>query len=375
MRVKTYRAPTLAEALAEVKADMGRDAVIVQTRRLRQGGFLGILATEVVEVTAAVDPVAVRVPKPVAQIRQKDSNEEQADDAKILAVHLELASMRKTLETAIASMKNVSSQTAIEAPVAEVSSLVADWTRKNDIEPVAAEALIKGIAPIHAASLDRYYPRLRERISPYFQKTEGIIIRPGYCKVVALVGPTGVGKTTTVAKLAANFALREKYRVALITADTYRIAAVEQLKTYADLIGIPIEVVYTPKELRNALYQHQDKQLVLIDTAGRSPLNQPQMAELEALMAVDSSIEKQLVLSATTKFTEGLDAVRRFQDSNPQKYLFTKIDEACNLGTVFSLLYHAPKPLSYITTGQNVPDDIEPADPDRLTTLMLRGVK
>jgi flagellar biosynthesis protein FlhF len=375
LRVKTYRAPTLAEALAEVKADMGRDAVIVQTRRLRQGGFLGILATEVVEVTAAVDPVAVRVPKPLAQIRQRDSNEEQVDDAKIIAVHLELASMRKTLEIAMASMKNVSAQTVIEAPVAEVSSLVADWTHKTDIEPVAAEALIKGITPILAASLDKYYPRLRERIFPYFQKNEGIIIRPGYCKVVALVGPTGVGKTTTVAKLAANFALREKYRVALITADTYRIAAVEQLKTYADLIGIPIEVVYTPKELRNALYQHQDKQLVLIDTAGRSPSNQPQMAELEALMAVDSSIEKQLVLSATTKFTEGLDAVRRFQDSNPQKYLFTKIDEACNLGTVFSLLYHAPKPLSYITTGQNVPDDIEPADPDRLTTLMLRGVK
>ena len=99
------------------------------------------------------------------------------------------------------------------------------------------------------------------------------------------------------------------------------------------------------------------------------------MAELEALMAVDSSIEKQLVLSATTKFTECLDAVQRFQTSNPQKYLFTKIDEACNLGTVFSLLYHAPKPLSYITTGQNVPDDIEPADPDRLTKLMLRGIK
>ena len=132
-------------------------------------------------------------------------------------------------------------------------------------------------------------------------------------------------------------------------------------------------MVYTPQELRAALYRHQDKQLVLIDTAGRSPSNQPQLAELEALMAVDDNIEKHLVLSATTKFTECLDAVQRFQSSKPQKYLFTKIDEACNLGTVFNLMFHAPKTLSYITTGQNVPDDIEPADPNRLTTLMLRG--
>lgn len=361
--------------MAEVKADMGRDAVIVQTRRLRQGGFLGMLATEIVEVTAAIDPAAVRTPKSVTPVHEKNAKEEPTDDAKILAVHLELASMRKTLETAMASMKNASGTATLEQQSSTSNTLLSEWARKADIDPVVAEALISGLAPIHATSLDNFYSRLQERIFPYFQKTEGIVVRPGYCKMVALVGPTGVGKTTTVAKLAANFALREKFRVALITADTYRIAAVEQLKTYADLIGIPIEVVYTPQELRTALYQHQDKQLVLIDTAGRSPANQPQMAELEALMAVDSSIEKQLVLSATTKFTECLDAVQRFQTSNPQKYLFTKIDEACNLGTVFSLLFHVPKPLSYITTGQNVPDDIEPADPDRLTKLMLRGVK
>jgi flagellar biosynthesis protein FlhF len=242
LKVKTYRASTLAEALAEVKADMGRDAVIVQTRRLRQGGFLGMLATEIVEVTAAIDPTSVRPSKPIAPFREKTVREEEANDAKILAVHLELACMRKTLETALASMQNITAQTALASVQEKNSSPLLEWTRKNDIESIAAEALLQGIPPIHAASLDQYYLKLHERISPYFQKADGIIIRPGYCKVVALVGPTGVGKTTTVAKLAANFALREKYRVALITADTYRIAAVEQLKTYADLIGIPLRV-------------------------------------------------------------------------------------------------------------------------------------
>ena len=248
-----------------------------------------------------------------------------------------------------------------------------EWARKNDLDPVAADALFYGIPNIHSLSSEMFQARLRERLTAHFQDVAGINVRPAYCKVAALIGPTGVGKTTTVAKLAANFALKEKYRVALVTADTYRIAAVEQLKTYADLIGIPIEVVYTPQELRSALYRHQDKQLVLIDTAGRSPANQPQMAELEALLAVDDNIEKHLVLSATTKFTDCLQAVQRFQPSKPQKYLFAKLDEASNIGTIFNLMFHAPKTMSYVTTGQNVPDDIELADSNRLTTLMLRG--
>ncbi len=374
MKVKTFRAPTLAEALAEVKADLGRDAVILQTRRLRQGGILGMLATEIFEVTAAIDPNPAPPKKVTPLPRELGSAEDKTADAKLLAVHLELASMRKTLESAMASLQRNTEPANSDQVEYTRNPAIQEWLRQNDIEPFAAEMLLKGIPTGGSTSLDKYYPLLRDRLFPVFQNAAGITLRPGYCKMVALIGPTGVGKTTTVAKLAANFALREKYRVALITADTYRIAAVEQLRTYADLIGIPIEVVYTPQELRQALARHQDKQLVLIDTAGRSPANQPQMAELNALMAVNPEIEKQLVLSATTKFAECMQAVRRFQESNPQKYLFTKIDEACNLGTVFSLLVQAPKTLSYITTGQNVPDDIEPANPERLISLLLRGV-
>ncbi len=373
MKVKTYRAPTLAEALAEVKNDLGREAVIIQTRRLRQGGFLGMMATEIVEVTAAVDNTPTNTSKPVmTEPPEAKPLTKETDDAKILALQLELASMRKSLESVLENRPS-GKKPANEFPSEQKVSFLQEWARKNDLDPVAADALFYGIPNIHSLSSEMFQARLRERLTAHFQDVAGINVRPAYCKVAALIGPTGVGKTTTVAKLAANFALKEKFRVALVTADTYRIAAVEQLKTYADLIGIPIEVVYTPQELRSALYRHQDKQLVLIDTAGRSPANQPQMAELEALLAVDDNIEKHLVLSATTKFTDCLQAVQRFQPSKPQKYLFTKLDEASNLGTIFNLMFHAPKTMSYITTGQNVPDDIELADSNRLTTLMLRG--
>ena len=356
-----------------MKNDLGREAVIVQTRRLRQGGFLGMMATEIVEVTAAVDTTLAKANK-VAAARPPEPKpkENDTDDAKMLALHLELASMRKSLESVLES-RSTAQKTTTDMPPEKKKSFLQEWARKNDLDPVAADALFYGIPNINSLSSELFQSRLRERLVAHFQDVAGIAVRPAYCKVVALIGPTGVGKTTTVAKLAANFALREKYRVALVTADTYRIAAVEQLKTYADLIGIPIDVVYTPQEMRSALYRHQDKQLVLIDTAGRSPSNQPQLAELEALLAVDDNIEKHLVLSATTKFTDCLEAVQRFQPSKPQKYLFTKLDEASNLGTLFNLMFHAPKTLSYITTGQNVPDDIELADPNRLTTLMLRG--
>jgi flagellar biosynthesis protein FlhF len=155
--------------------------------------------------------------------------------------------------------------------------------------------------------------------------------------------------------------------------DTYRIAAVEQLKTYADLIGIPLEIVYTSSEFKGALYKHRDKHLILVDTAGRSPSNQPQMSELEDLLGVDDTIEKHLVLSATTKFSDVTEAIRRFAPLNMHKYLFTKIDEACNLGTLFNVMFYVPRPLSYVTTGQNVPDDIELANAQRLAGLMLRG--
>jgi flagellar biosynthesis protein FlhF len=200
----------------------------------------------------------------------------------------------------------------------------------------------------------------------------GIDIGADQTKIVALIGATGVGKTTTIAKIAANFVLDKACSVALITADTYRISAVEQLKTYSDIIGVPLEIVYSPDELRLAIDKHRDKQLILIDTAGRSQHNEFQLEELKCLLAVVPDIEKHLVLSATTKYKDAVDILRKFSLCEPDKVLFTKVDETSTVGAIINLVHQYPITLSYITNGQSVPDDIVVADSKELAKLLLR---
>lgn len=280
-------------------------------------------------------------------------------------MQLEIANMRKILEQLVHKMPTMNKK-----PSETLNLLL-----KNDIDEQIAENLLQGLPDersIIGSDKSVVKQLILDRIANYLSKIDGIRVSSGECKKVAFIGPTGVGKTTTIAKLAANFALKKGYKVALITADTYRIAAVEQLKTYADIIGVPIEIVYSPDELKAALYRHRDKDLVLLDTAGRSPHNSYQLADLQALLSVDPSIETHLVLSTTTKYKDALNIVNNFSVCSPQKFLFTKIDEASNLGIILNLLYQYPTTLSYVTTGQNVPDDIELADIHKLADSILR---
>lgn len=355
----------MQEVMTQVKNELGRDAVILHTRRYRKGGFLGFFGHEMVEVMAALESAKFtaapkKEPTPAtAGVRQND------EDAKITSLQMEVAGMKKMVEQLITRLPRQ------EKKIAPLYELLI----KNDIDAAIADNLTKGLPDEEngvPGSPDIAKKLLVDRINNHLQRVEGITISPDGCKTVAFIGPTGVGKTTTIAKLAANFALNLGHKVALVTTDTYRISAVEQLKTYAEIIDIPIEVVYTPDELKAAIFRHRDKQLVLLDTAGRSPKNQFQLAELQALLAVDPYIETHLVLSTSTKYADALEIVNRFSVCSPQKFLFTKLDEATNLGTVLNLLYHFPATLSYITTGQNVPDDIELASPAKLANLILR---
>jgi flagellar biosynthesis protein FlhF len=212
---------------------------------------------------------------------------------------------------------------------------------------------------------------LTARLESEIRCCEPITPRPGRRKVVALVGATGVGKTTTIAKLAANFRLRSGIKMGLVTVDTYRVAAVEQLRTYAEIIELPMKVVTNPLEMRRALDELAGLDLVLIDTAGRSPKDDLQIQELKSLLAEAHVDEVHLVLSLTSNL-RGLEAsAAKFAAAGTTAMILTKLDEASGMGALLSVARRIKLPISYLTAGQAVPDDIEPAHPRRIARLIL----
>lgn len=404
----------MQEAMGQVKSELGIDAVILHTRRFHKGGFLGYLGKEMVEVTAAVDdtpkPVAIKstlaepiVPRKVVKQYQsppleiedemkKDADKRNASEEMIAkkmnkADKDKLEELEKKFEShqeekimqlqrEIESMKTMLEKVIGEVPENKIETIsLLDALLENEVSEKVAQAMVSGILDVGVLK-NKDLPEAALHIADYFDQTikppAGIEISEGETKIVALIGATGVGKTTTIAKIAANFVLEKGCSVALITADTYRISAVEQLKTYSDIIGLPIEIVYSPVELKLAIDKHRDKQLILIDTAGRSQHNEFQLMELRDLLMAEPDIEKHLVLSATTKYKDLVDIVRRFAVCIPDKVLFTKVDETSSIGVVVNLLHQYPITLSYLTNGQSVPDDIIVADSHKLAELILR---
>ncbi len=188
---------------------------------------------------------------------------------------------------------------------------------------------------------------------------------------IAFVGPTGVGKTTTLAKVCAHYLATKSRSVALITIDTYRIAAVEQLKIYGEIMGLPVDVVFTPEQMKEALSRHQDKELILIDTAGRNPRDSYNIDELASFLTPDMNIEKHLVLSAATRERELLSTIDQFRKLGLARTVFTKIDECFTLGTLLNIQLQNPAPLSWLTNGQRVPEDLVHISARKVAELIM----
>jgi flagellar biosynthesis protein FlhF len=246
-----------------------------------------------------------------------------------------------------------------------------------DVEPSIARGLVSYLQKEkpHLETFDELVDALEAPLSGMYQVAGPVVPTPGSQKVVALVGPTGVGKTTTIAKLAANFALARDVEMALFTIDTYRVAAIEQLKTYGDIIGVPVEVVMTPQGLREGLKSHADKDLILIDTAGRSPGNRMHLNELKGFLDFPAQRETHLVLSSTTRLADLKQIVRNFSATGIDRLIFTKTDETEVVGGILSIAHETGLPVSYITTGQSVPDDIMVAEPPSLAKMLIAELK
>jgi len=215
------------------------------------------------------------------------------------------------------------------------------------------------------------YSKLQTYIETDLNCAGPIQVRPGERRVVALVGPTGVGKTTTIAKLAAHYSLREGLRTGLITIDTFRIAAVEQLRTYAQIIDLPMEVATTQDEFQLALDRLGDMDLILIDTAGRSPRDAERIRELTELLHHGEIHEIQLVLSLVSGKRSLMNTIERFAPAGVTSVILSKLDEAPDLSNIVHIARHAPWPLTYVTTGQEVPDDFAVARKSQLAKLIL----
>ena len=420
MNLQTFKAPTMAIALQQVKTTMGPDAVILHTRTYQLRQWMGLRRRDVVEVTAgrglgngqqrrrqpppqalAADdstagalsmakspggsmaglslyaaqakqapsqpskPAAVAVPGPAKGPIDPVANGKTllempaAGNALILSVSNEVTALKKLVGQLVTEARHNASPKVPE----ELFDYYLNLIQNHVAEELALDiirALPRELRPEQLARPEA----IRERVAEHIERlvpTCGPIVRkstPGP-HVLALIGPTGVGKTTTLAKLAANLKLKDGHKVGLITLDTYRIAAVDQLRRYADIIGSPLRVVSNPDELRAAVAGMSNMDFVLIDTAGRSPNDRLKLNELRELLNSINPDDVHLVLSSTSCQASVELAYERFSEVRVDKMIFTKLDEASHVGVVLNVCHKVNKALSYVTTGQDVPNDIE----------------
>ncbi len=410
MQVRTFEAENMASALKKVKEELGPEALILSTRTVRKGG-MGLLGKPMLEVTAAVEtPDPEPAPQPASDRLDlaaafASSLPQRAPEAADDISYADIWRKRKVLDPIDdapepprpreqASSDNVDS---LRNEINELKELVkgavqsglhdkpaATGKKKSGIGQMMNALLARGMEPgpaeiVVRRALADYPPRDRSVTLEGFLgtaiadlvRTEGPVKRGGKQRRVALIGPTGVGKTTTIAKLAANHLLNRGGKVALVTIDIYRIAAVEQLKVYGEIMKIPVDVVLSPEDLAKVLARHQDKDLVLIDTAGRSPKDQASLQELAKFIRADWGIENHLVLSATTREAEMEGVIKRFGRLPVHSMIFTKLDECEHLGPLLNVHLKNKYPLSYLANGQRVPEDLVLAEPKGLARLIM----
>jgi flagellar biosynthesis protein FlhF len=378
MDIRTFRAPTMQQALALVRRELGPAAAVLHTREIRGGALWSwIPGLRQIEITASTEVnVPSRLPRR-NESEEKSGHRELAPGIEWEAKAMFRDELKGRLDELHSLVEDLCRQTRRGGPPEwpnELFRLFTDLIEADIGEDLAREMVeqVRRDAPAQVrgdAHIAHHW--LAGEIERQIPIHGPIGLTPGRTRLVALVGPTGVGKTTTIAKLAANFRLRDKRRVGLITVDTYRIAAVEQLRTYADIIDLPMQVVATAGEMRQAVAGMSDLDLILLDTAGRSPKDEVNLQELAALVEQAEPDEVHLVLSSVANANVLARTAERFAEVGTTALVLTKLDEATGLGNLLPLLRKCELPLSYVTHGQNVPDDIAPANARQLAATIL----
>lgn len=359
MRVKRFVANDIQEAIAKVKRDMGNDAVILHTRHFKEGGILGMFKKSYIEITAALENSQPEISRSfnIPQINK-------SNPANIQAEKLNYADIADTEDLKFCRLgQNLYvhlKKQGIEEKIA--SKTVKASLQHNNPDSMPPQEQIK------EALLNNLLKPIKHRNKPLLHNKR----KSGRPLIYAVIGPTGVGKTTTIAKMAAISALNEGKKVSFITVDTYRIAAVEQLKTIGDIMNVPVIVVYSLSQLDYCLKDMSDNDLIFIDTAGRSHKNKEQIEELKKYMEIADPDEIFLALSCTGKYEDMLNILDAYKDMEPTRLIFTKLDETSYYGSIYNIACQTKYPLAYFTTGQSIPDDIETAEPVKLVQLLVK---
>ncbi|MFC1555891.1 flagellar biosynthesis protein FlhF [candidate division KSB1 bacterium] len=404
MRIKKFVAPSMKEAMAKMKEELGSDALILKSNKVKAGGMLEFMGKEVFEVLAAVDKDAP-VSKPESPGLQVANRQASAVAAYSTAPAVSVAEAPASSTGVYTSQKTFKKDTEkiqftlLQAELSELKQdieevghfikyknvppslpenlqIVMKQLMDNDVhEPIARDL----VEDIHRELKGSEYNDLRMIVAMALQRIEAKLkVVPGNVqplkgpRIVTLIGPTGVGKTTTIAKLATNQKLLNKKKVALISADTFRIGAVDQLKTFANIADIPLEVVYRPEDMKKALRKFREMDVIYIDTTGRSQRDKARLKDLKNYISEMNPHETHLCLSVTSKFNDLVDAAERFSIMKYNRIILTKLDETTSLGVILNLANKLKTPLAFLTSGQNVPEDIERASTEKLSKMIVR---
>ena len=389
MIIKKFTAGTEQEAVMMAKEEMGSNAVVLNIKTTKQRGFKRLFKKDIVEVTAALEEKttsSIPVNKINVAVSENTGGNILQEEKKPTAIEEKLDNLQSILESRIAEKQVATEEKEIPQKEKNANFTFIQLIYNQLLDSEVEEKYINQIVSEIESSLKKE-SNLDSILASVYQK---IILKIGSPKVVEaseknpeinfFVGPTGVGKTTTIAKIASEFKLDRVAKVAMITSDTYRIAAVEQLRTYANILDIPLKVVYTIDELNDAMESFKDYDLVLVDTAGRSHKNKEQCMEMMHFVN-DSVIPERftknvfLVVSAATKYKDLISIVDVYNEIGKYNIIFTKLDETSELGNILNIKLRTGADLSYITSGQMVPDDINIIDTQKLAKNLLGGGK
>ncbi|MEI2663873.1 flagellar biosynthesis protein FlhF [Rossellomorea sp. LJF3] len=378
MKVKKYTARSMNEAMKKVRAELGEDAVILNSKVSYTGGFIGLFKKKMIQVIAAIDPEVENEKLEISRLKTKqasspviqpDLEKGQHDSNRLVETEL------KELKQMISSMKSrdhfekfsddakevllhLKNQDVSDATLFQLGDAMEEKIKSESVQTVNKDEWAH-------KEVKRFFHQYLKEIS-----FGGISYNRKYINVI---GPTGVGKTTTLAKMAAEAVIEKRMKIAFITTDTYRIAAIEQLKTYAGLLNVPVEVVYKMEDFKKAIEKFVDYDHVFIDTAGRNFRERKYVEDLQKIIDFDHQMETYLVLSLTSKERDMREIITQFSSIDIDRFIFTKSDETSSYGSMINMMSEAKIGAAYVTNGQDVPEDITEVKEDDIVSMLMKG--